>query len=686
MSTITLSVAAFLIFTAAGVIWLNPRRLSNQAFSLVSSLLAVWLGCVYKAMVAGTNENSAEIIYWLKTSGVVTAFLPGFVWLQMEATIAEDKKNKAIIKKGAPWLLLAAFLCYLALHDTFARLDDDGGIARGTAYILYTTSAIISFSSCFLQTLGRLPHLKGIRKTELQFIGISIGGAALLLGLFNTLGNVLEIRAFNRASILIILTAYIIVTGALVFHRVFNARQIFTFLAQRTILAGAICIGIIYLPAPIANVVPSTAASATSILLSCAVGIWLNRVSSKWLAIDEESILAAARGTVIELAIKESNTDSRSARYQDFLMSSFVANKALLYFDNKDVRQKFPAKLEISAPSYHALCRAGWATPESLHRQRSSPELLEIKDFLQKHSLAVVVTVPKGSSTPSLIVALGNKTNDAPFTYPEVTRLQNIAELMDNVLTRSQLVAQSVMKARLEHLAMMSRGLAHDLKNLITPISSYLTHSAPHHRTGTLEAEVYRSAEKSLAIMNDFVQEALFFSEQMAPRYETVSLRRVFDEVYTVTASRAQSAGVRVSTNLHDVDSLKGDGVLILRLLINLVTNAIDASPPGETICLEAMTRGSGWLRLQVTDRGRGITPEHVNRIFDPYFTTKDQGEIARGFGLGLTITQKIVNLHNGKISVQSEPRKGSTISIDFPPEPDEAQEESARSSMQLCY
>lgn len=557
----------------------------------------------------------------------------------------------------------------MALQESFAKDDGEGRIARGFAYAAYSSVAVTAVSICFYQAIKKLTQLKGIRRTELQFIGFSIGTAALLLGLFNALGNFLDVRALNRASILILFAAYLVVAGALIFRRIFNARQVFTFLTQRTFLAATLCSGIVFLPEVFDGILPNSIALVLSILISSGVVLWLYGASTRWLGIDGESILVNARRGVIELALKESSTEKRRLDCEALLKSHFSADKSVLYHeDDPESAQVFD--LKASPATYQVLCRASWATPESLQRQRASPASAEIRNFLDKHSLAVVVTVPRGSLTPSLIVALGGKANDAPFTYPEVVRLQNIAELMDNTLARSQLTTQAALQAKMEHLAMMSRGLAHDLKNLITPISSYLVHTAPRHARGSLESEVYASAERSVGVMNDYVREALFFSERMELRYESVSLRRIFDEVTAITAARAKDAGVHVTTNVGTVESLRVDGVLILRMLANLVANAIDASSIGKTVSIHAATRGLGWVQLQVIDQGHGIPPEHLERMFDPYFTTKEFGETVRGFGLGLTITQKIVNLHNGRISVQSKIGEGSTLNIDLPVSP----------------
>ena len=217
---------------------------------------------------------------------------------------------------------------------------------------------------------------------------------------------------------------------------------------------------------------------------------------------------------------------------------------------------------------------------------------------------------------------------------------------------------------------MMSRGLAHDMKNLITPISTYLVHTGSRHRPGTHEATVHDAAQRSVDVMNGYVQEALFFSENMALNYESVNIDRILADVRAVTASRSELAGVSVTTVVTSVESIQADGILLQRMLANLVANAIDASPRGSDVKVYAFTVASGWIRLQVVDQGCGIPAEHLERIFDPYFTTKEFGETVRGFGLGLTITQKIVQLHQGKISVRSAPGDGASITIDLPDAP----------------
>ncbi|MBI4623595.1 MAG: HAMP domain-containing histidine kinase, partial [Verrucomicrobia bacterium] len=404
-----------------------------------------------------------------------------------------------------------------------------------------------------------------------------------------------------------------------------------------------------------------------SIALCSSGAFWLDRKSRGWLGLTGEQILAELRSAVIEISRTEPHPDKLIAEFQQLLRERCQTSFAALLFDRGEVHASGNLELAKRTPGHAALCESGWATPESLQRRRSTPSLADLRRFIIEHSLGLMVTVPSGSPTPSLLVALGTKTNQWPYTYPEVQRLQNIAELMDNILTRARLTAQAALKARMEHLAMMSRGLAHDLNNLITPISSFLVHTDGRSAAGSAEQEVHDAAKRSVRMMTEYVRQALFFANRLAPKFENIRLRDVFEVVRELSAPLAAHREVTISIAPAGDISFTADAVLVERLLVNLIANAIDASEPRSMVALSVGEVRPGWLRLQVADEGCGIPPENLSRVFDPYFTSKQFGDETRGFGLGLTICQKIVELHAGVISVQSEPGRGTTLTVDLP-------------------
>jgi len=110
-----------------------------------------------------------------------------------------------------------------------------------------------------------------------------------------------------------------------------------------------------------------------------------------------------------------------------------------------------------------------------------------------------------------------------------------------------------------------------------------------------------------------------------------------------------------------DLSPIAADPDLLHRALSNLVLNAMDAMPEGGMLVLRT-SRQSENARIEVSDTGKGLTPEECERLFTPYYTNK-----AHGTGLGLAIVQSVINDHGGRISVRSEPGQGTTFVIELP-------------------
>lgn len=670
MPTFVLLTAFVVLSVGFAVVAANPRRTTNRAFGAASLIIAVWLACVYKAVVLNLEMHAGAAVdptRWHRANAAVAAFFPWALW-QIKQSIVSTGKMSGNRMHSLFWFCVGSVLVYLCYADSFiVTLPSVQQHQRGVPYIFYFIGMIAASIVLSVETYKAMRQQTGIRRVELQFLVLNLGLAGIIAATFNALGVFLPAPDLGRLSPLIALASFCSTAWALTVYRIFDARQITVAYAQRIALILLIGLGAWATHTGFGPFVSPPADFLVNVALWGAVGLWLDRKSRLWLDLGGEKQISLMRRDAIELSQSEADPEKLASRFEHFLRDACRTQNTALLIDRGAIFANQTLEIEKGLVERCTLNELEWATPESLDRRRQEPGLKELKDYLNAQSLALLLVAPRGSSVPSLILAFGGKIDESPFTYPEIERLQNIAELMDNILTHSRLTNQAALQAKMEHLAMMSRGLAHDLKNLITPVSSFLVHTDGRYAPDSAEAEVHDAAKRSVRIMTDYVREALFFSERLAPKFEPVDLVQTFEAVREVWRIRAERRGVTLATTSSFDTAFTADRVLLQRMLANLVGNAIDASNAGQTVTLAASHGRPGWLRIEIRDTGCGVAPEHLNRIFEPYFTTKEFGDEVRGFGLGLTICQKIVDLHGGTVAVASEVGHGTSVTVDLP-------------------
>jgi signal transduction histidine kinase len=217
--------------------------------------------------------------------------------------------------------------------------------------------------------------------------------------------------------------------------------------------------------------------------------------------------------------------------------------------------------------------------------------------------------------------------------------------------------------------------MAHDLNNLLTPVWTLLQLSIEESDSPkSLDLELLPVAMRNIKTMRAYIREALFFSENLRLDLHLGRLDLVIQQAVDQASQQAYTKhkkNIDVSAVVPKDVLVEMDEVLILRLISNLISNAIDASPPDGQIKVHltrfTQTNSGNWLRIRVVDQGEGIPKENLPRILKPYFTTKNRGDETRGFGLGLAISRKITNLHGGNLSIASTLKKGTTVQVDIP-------------------
>ena len=241
-----------------------------------------------------------------------------------------------------------------------------------------------------------------------------------------------------------------------------------------------------------------------------------------------------------------------------------------------------------------------------------------------------------------------------------------------NDMTRT-LAAQKEKLVQTERVAAwreLARRLAHELRNPLFPLQITVENLQRARQLGPEQfQEVFGEAtatlKAELANLNSIVGRFSDFSKMPAPQLTRVNVNetlrnvvRLFEAQFNAVGKPSITTEYFLNESLPEIDA---DPDLLHRAFQNLVLNALDAMPAGGTLSLRT-SDGGDTVRIEVSDTGKGLTPEECSRLFTPYYTTKLQGT-----GLGLAIVQSVISDHHGTISVSSEEGRGATFRIDLP-------------------
>ena len=216
----------------------------------------------------------------------------------------------------------------------------------------------------------------------------------------------------------------------------------------------------------------------------------------------------------------------------------------------------------------------------------------------------------------------------------------------------------------------LARRLAHELRNPLFPLQITVENLQRARQLGPQQfQEVFSEAtatlKAELANLNTIVGRFSDFSKMPTPHFSKVNVNETLREAVRLFEPQFTAVGkphITTESFLSDAKpEIDADADLLHKAFQNLVLNAMDAMPAGGTLSLRSIDAGDT-VRLEISDTGKGLTPEECSRLFTPYYTTKQLGT-----GLGLAIVQSVVSDHHGTISVSSEEGHGTTFRIELP-------------------
>lgn len=235
----------------------------------------------------------------------------------------------------------------------------------------------------------------------------------------------------------------------------------------------------------------------------------------------------------------------------------------------------------------------------------------------------------------------------------EVARLTKELELKNRELAR---------KNRLADLGQMASHVAHEVRNNLVPVSLYMSLLRRRLSDDSASLDILAKVEAGFAALDVTVNDLLNFTAHRSPQWQTFLLGDLVEEVCDSLAPQLDAQRVDLDVDVPPNTLLTADREMVRRALLNLVLNAIDVMPDGGELVITSYDGARG-LEIEVADSGPGLSEEVQRRVFEPFYTTKQNGT-----GLGLAIVYHVAEAHGGTVTATNCPEGGAAFTLKFPP------------------
>ncbi|MEJ2156210.1 MAG: HAMP domain-containing protein [Desulfobacteraceae bacterium] len=278
------------------------------------------------------------------------------------------------------------------------------------------------------------------------------------------------------------------------------------------------------------------------------------------------------------------------------------------------------------------------------------------------------------------LVAATNKIaqGDLNHTIPVQTRdeLGDLTRSFNHMVRNLSRIQQELVRSeKLISLGRLSAGVAHEIRNPLNAIKGAIVHIQRRRRTDPLVNEYTQLVSEEIDRLNTFVTEFLYFARQSKPNPVPTDLNQLIVATQKLFQKQASQLNIRFHNQLSPhLPDLLVDPHQIERVIVNVLINAMDALPDGgDIIFTSSIAEGREQQHtpekvcIEIRDTGMGISEEHLDYIFDPFYSTKEAGT-----GIGLPLSLSIVENHNGRMTVQPRQTGGVKVTIELPMVPTE--------------
>jgi signal transduction histidine kinase len=345
--------------------------------------------------------------------------------------------------------------------------------------------------------------------------------------------------------------------------------------------------------------------------------------------------------------------------------------KAFSLRSSQNLQRSKVKELPQDDPFFQWLKEKGAVVREEVEKIVTDPQIKSVVKIMK--SMESEVCIPLISRDQLIgIINLGNKRSSDMYSHEDLDLLTQFATQASVALENARLYqemqrTQQLMRRtdRLSSLGSMTAGLAHEIRNPLVTVKTFLDLVPARYRDKEFRGDFLKLTSSELERITKLVSDLLDFARPKKPKVSRADVNQVIEEIIPLIKVEATKRDIAIEADLQETPPAKFDADQMKQVFLNILLNAIEAIKAHGKISVtsrDIRKNGSRYVQVEIADTGKGIPKKFVEQIFDPFFTTKEKGS-----GLGLAISHQIVQDHHGFIEVESMPKKGTTFFINIP-------------------
>ena len=686
---------AFLINVGLGVLVFlkeSPHRRVNISFSMFSWALAAWALTILMIYVF---RDQGWRLFWVRMSFVASSIIPA-TFLYFSLVFPREKRKVSAFQLVMIFLPSFVFSLLSLTRGMVRSVQWETLVAHyGIVHPFFSIYLIVVMSGAILFLVQSFKQSVGLQRLQVKycFLGTFIAAIPAV-----TLNLVLPLLGTSRLSHLGPVTTLIMVsfiTYSILEHRLMDINIVLTKGTTYALLMMGLyvpsCLLIIFCQNVFyghINILFSTI--VFSVLL--AVTILFNNVKGRTERAVQQLLFkdrydyrktlgefSKAMVSILDLqslSKKIIETTTNTMRVEN--ASFFLLNEEKGEYDLLELKKANVNGFRADLPNGDALPRFLEKMKEVLVREElvKGAQLGEIDAVVRSMTqLEADVSIPLISKGKLIgMINLGRRSEHEIYSHEDIDLLSMLANQAAIAVENARLYedlkrSKSYIRRadRLASLGTLTAGLAHEIRNPLVAIKT-LTQLLPDR----LEDEEFRNhflqiASGEVDRISSLVNELLEFARPSEPKLEMEDINAILEGMLLLISTETKKKFVQVVKEYTpDLPVVTVDREQIKQVFLNILLNALDATPENGTITVKTRSflkpGGEHYVQVEVTDTGCGIPSEYLEDIFTPFFTTK-----IKGSGLGLSISNQIIQDHKGYIDVESYVNRGSTFFINLP-------------------